>query len=99
MKIIFYWYYSLLFLVPGFEKIIGLSTETCDNGQQISVLYNLDDVRACQDACETNPNCVFFSFFNEATNYDNICALFRSCMDRVTAAFSGTTYQKARGYI
>ena len=99
MKIIFYWYYSLFFSVPGFEKVIGLSTEICDNTQTIQNLYNLEDVRACGDACDTNPNCVFFSYFIDANNYDNICVLFRSCMERRTAAFSATTYQKAKGYI
>ena len=99
MKIIFHRYYSLLFSVPGFEKVIGLSTEVCDTTQTVSNLYNLEDVRACGDACETNPNCAFFTYFIDASVYDNICVLSRSCMERRTAAYSATTYQKAKGYI
>ena len=87
------------FLVPGFEKVIGLSQEVCDNGQQLDVLYNTEGIRECRESCETNPNCVFFSFFDEITNYENVCALFRSCMERDTATHPATTYQVAKGIL
>merc|ERR1712209_75604 len=65
----------------------------------LSILYNTEGVRECRESCETNPNCVFFSFFDETTNYENVCALYRSCMERDTATHAGTTYQVAKGYV
>ena len=84
------------FSVPGFEKVIGLSQEVCDNGQQLSVSYDTE-IRECRKSCETNPDCVFFSFADKNTNYENVCALFRSCMERSTTANPRTTYQVAKG--
>jgi len=85
--------------LPGFEKVIGLSQEVCDNEQQLSVFYDTEDIRECRKSCETNPNCEFFSFADKTTNSENVCALFRSCMERGRTANPRTTYQVAKGYV
>ena len=83
--------------MPGFEKVIGLSQEVCDNEQQLSVFYDTEDIRECRISCETDPDCVFFSFADKTTNSENVCALFRSCMERGRTANPRTTYQVAKG--
>ena len=80
-------------LVSGYDKIINNKTETCHDRDRISTRYAYDTIK-CKTLCDSEIDCGFFYI-----NDDTWCVTYKSCNQRRTPPFSGSTFKNIAGNI
>ncbi len=86
--------YTILFCNKGQECF---EEGKCMDSLMLDLLHNVEDLQDCLDACQGDPGCEYFTFFEE----ENSCLMLANCLhfsvDSCNDCYSGSSTCEGTG--